>query len=84
MSFENDDRQVHWSSAAKFDEDKSQILTQLPSLAAAAYNEMLESARDDGVRHSTVMAAFAVGQWVYFSSSLRGDAFLVNPGERED
>lgn len=66
----------------KFNHDEDAIDQQLTALAKKAYQEMMDDINKKKINSEDIpstMAALRVGKKVYFSSSLRGQNFLVLP-----
>lgn len=72
----------HWSAAHHFTQNEATLKDALPGMARQAYEEMVADARSQGIKPAdvpSVMAALLVGTDIYFSSSLKGGNFLLQP-----
>jgi len=75
-------RYRHWSAAHHFTQDEATLKAALPGMARQAYEEMIADAQNQGIEPAdrpSVMAALLVGTDIYFSSSVKGGPFLLEP-----
>ena len=78
-----------WTSVAVYAEDvdtSSFLAQELYGLARVAYTEMRADQRERGLgerRRPNVMSALAIGNLVYFASSLKGSHFIMDPSRSD-